>query len=81
MRRFALLRVQSGNDIIEKLVKPGTSHFFVPIEELFDKIHEAHIECAHSKTVEEFTCIYGSKKFNRKWNLSRHEDKCISNVK
>ena len=47
MRRFALLRVQSGNNIIEKLVKPGTSHFFVPIEELFDKIHEAHIEKGH----------------------------------
>ena len=29
MRRFALLRVQSGNDIIEKLIKPGTSIFLV----------------------------------------------------
>ena len=32
MRRFALLRVQSGNDIIEKLVKPGTSNFFVHLK-------------------------------------------------
>ena len=47
MRQFALLRVQFGNDIIEKLVKPGNSHFFVPMEELFDKIHEAHIEKSH----------------------------------
>ena len=29
------------------MVKPGTSNFFVPIEELFDKIHEAHIEKGH----------------------------------
>ena len=47
MRRFALLRVESGNNIVEKLVKPGTSNLFIPIEDLFDKIHDAHIEKGH----------------------------------
>ena len=47
MRRFALLHVASGNNIIEKLVKPGTSNLFVPIEEFFNKIHDAHIEKGH----------------------------------
>ena len=31
----------------KKLVKPGTSNFFIPIEDLFDKIHDAHIEKGH----------------------------------
>ena len=33
--------------MIEKLVKPETSIFFVPVEELFDKIHDAHTEKGH----------------------------------
>jgi Fe-S-cluster formation regulator IscX/YfhJ len=40
MRRFALLRVESGGNIVEKLVRPGTNARFVPFEELFDVIHE-----------------------------------------
>ena len=48
MRRFALLRVESAGTIVEKLVKPGTNARFVPLEELFDVIHEVHIEKGHS---------------------------------
>ena len=48
MRRFALLRVESGGNIVEKLVKPGTNSRFVPFEDLFDVIHEVHIEKGHS---------------------------------
>ena len=48
MRRFALLRVQVNEEIIEKLVKPGTQLRFVPFEELFNTVHEAHIEKGHS---------------------------------
>ena len=44
MRRFGLLRVEAGNIIVEKLVRPVTSNRFVPFEELLDVIHEAHIE-------------------------------------
>ena len=47
MWQFALLHEESENNIIEKIVKPGTSNLFVPIEELFDKIHDAHIEKGH----------------------------------
>ena len=47
MRRFGLLRVEAGNTIVEKLVRPGTSNRFVPFEELLDVIHEAHIEKGH----------------------------------
>ena len=40
--------MESGKNILEKLVKPGTSNFFVPIEELFaKKIHNAHNEKSH----------------------------------
>ena len=34
--------------IVKKLVKPGTNLRFVPHEELFDAIHEAHVEKGHS---------------------------------
>ena len=44
MRRFGLLRIEAGNSIVGKLVQPGTNNIFVPFEELFDVIHEAHIE-------------------------------------
>ena len=44
MRRFALLRVESAGNIVEKLVRPGTNTRFVPFEELFDVIHKVHIE-------------------------------------
>ena len=36
----------NGN-IVTKLVKPGTMLRFVPFEELFDNIHEAHLEKGH----------------------------------
>ena len=42
MRRFALMRVQVGENIVEKLVKPGTQLRFVPLEDLFDVLQEAH---------------------------------------
>ena len=42
-RRFGLLRVESGNNMVEKLVKPGTNLRFVP----FDIIHDSHIEKGH----------------------------------
>ena len=48
IRRFALLKVQVDNEIIEKLVKPGSNLRFVPFEDLFNTIHEAHIEKGHS---------------------------------
>ena len=48
MRRFALLRVESGGLIVDKLVKPGSVLKFVAFEELFETIHEAHIEKGHS---------------------------------
>ena len=48
LRRFAILRVEVGGNIVEKLVKPGTNLRFVPHEELFDAIHEAHVEKGHS---------------------------------
>ena len=44
LRRFGLLRVESGNNMVEKLVKPGTNLRFVPFEDLFDIIHDSHIE-------------------------------------
>ena len=47
MRRFSLLRVESNGVIFEKLVKPGTNLRFVPFEEMFHIIHEAHIEKGH----------------------------------
>ena len=48
MRRFALMRVQINDQIVEKLVKPGTQLRFISFEELFDIVHEAHIEKGHS---------------------------------
>ena len=47
LRRFGLLRVESGNNMVEKLVKPGTNLRFVPFEDLFDIIHDSHIEKGH----------------------------------
>ena len=39
IRRFALLKVQVDNEIIEKLVKPGSNNLrFVPFEDLFNTI-------------------------------------------
>ena len=40
MRRFALLRVESGCLIFDKLVQPGTVLKFVAFEEIFDTIHD-----------------------------------------
>ena len=48
MRRFALMRVQINDQIVEKLEKPGTQLRFIPFEEIFDIVHEAHIEKGHS---------------------------------
>ena len=48
MRRFALLRFETGGVITEKLVKPATSLRFIPSEELFGIIHEAHLEKGHA---------------------------------
>ena len=42
------MRVESGGLMIEKLVKPGSNVRFVASEDLFDVIHEAHIEKGHS---------------------------------
>ena len=47
MRRFALMRVEVNGTIVEKLVKPSKNLRFVPTEELFDTVHEAHIEKGH----------------------------------
>ena len=44
MRRFALMRVQINYQIVEKLMKPGPQLRYIPFEELFDIVHEAHIE-------------------------------------
>ena len=35
LRRFGLLRVESDNNMVENIVKPGTNLRFVPFEELF----------------------------------------------
>ena len=48
VRRFALLRVESGGNIVEKLVKPGSNLRFVTSEELFNIIHEVHLEKGNS---------------------------------
>ena len=48
LRQFAILRVEVGGNIVEKLVKPGTHLRCVPHEEIFDFIHEAHVEKGHS---------------------------------
>ena len=48
MRRFALMRVQVGENIVEKLVKPGTQLRFVPLEDLFYVLHENLIKKGHS---------------------------------
>ena len=42
-----MLFLESGGNIVEKLVKPGTNSCFVPFEEPFNVIHELHIE-SHS---------------------------------
>ena len=47
LRRFALLRIEVGGQIVEKLVKPGTNLRFIPKEEMFDVIHTVHIEKGH----------------------------------
>ena len=39
MRRFALMRVQINDQIVEELVKPGTQLRFISFEELFDIVH------------------------------------------
>ena len=44
LRQFATFRIEVGGNIVEKLVKPGTNLRFVPHEELFDAIHEAHVK-------------------------------------
>ena len=48
MQRYTLMRVQINDQIVEKLVKPGTQLRFISFEELFDIVHEAHIEKGHS---------------------------------
>ena len=40
-----------------------------------------HMKSAHVPNVKDFTCIYCEKKFDRKWNLSRHERRCSSKPK
>ena len=47
MRRFSLLRIEVAGIVVEKLVTPGTNLKFVPLEELFDTINQAHIEKGH----------------------------------
>ena len=47
MRRFALLREESEENVVEKLVKPGTYQSFVPFEELFEMIHDVHVNLGH----------------------------------
>ena len=41
------MQVQVDENIVEKLVKPCTQLRFVPFEDLFDVLHEAHIEKSH----------------------------------
>ena len=48
LRRFNLVRVQTGGEIVDMLGKSGTNLCFVPVEDLFDIIHEAHIEKGHA---------------------------------
>ena len=48
IRRLTLLKVQVDNEIIEKMVMPGSNLRFVPLEDLFNTIHEAHIEKDHN---------------------------------
>ena len=38
---------------------------------------DEHIKRAHFIQIEMFTCPFCEKKFDRKWNLKRHESKCI----
>jgi uncharacterized Zn-finger protein len=40
-----------------------------------DNLNE-HIQHAHLNQSEKFVCPFCEKKFDRKWNLKRHEPKC-----
>ena len=44
LRIFAIFRVEVGVNIVKKLIKQGPNLRVVPNEELFDAIHEAHLE-------------------------------------
>ena len=47
LRRFSVLRVEVNGVVVEKLVKPGSNLRFIPFEDLFDTIHETHVEKGH----------------------------------
>ena len=47
LRRFSLLKYEDNENVVEKLVKPGTNVLYVPMEELFDVIHVVHIKLGH----------------------------------
>ena len=47
LRRFSLLKYEVEDNVVEKLVKPGTNVLYVPMEELFDVIHVVHIKLGH----------------------------------
>ena len=57
--------------------KKNTSDFYGTNFTRIDNLNE-HIKRAHLKENEMFTCRHCEKKFDRKWNLKCHEQKCIS---
>ena len=70
---------RSCGNIVEKLVKPGTNLRFVPNEELFDAIHEAHVERV---TLGEILCQNICQANIIMWQLitSTPTDLCVKNV-
>ena len=47
MGRFRVVQVEVGSRVVSKLYKPGTMQRFLHDEELFDELHELHVEKGH----------------------------------
>ena len=47
MSRFRVIQCEVGNRLVSRLYKPGTMQKFLSDEELFDELHELHVEKGH----------------------------------
>ena len=48
MTRFRVVQCDVGGRLVSKLYKPGTMLKYLADEELFDELHELHVEKGHA---------------------------------
>ena len=77
MKKLCMVRKKKGHLNLTGEKTKNTCEFCGTNFTRIDNLNE-HIKRAHLEEKEIFTCRNCEKKFDRKWNLKRHEQKCIS---